>query len=255
MTHHLVTETFGRDPWLRIGSREFQSRLLVGIELYTSAEVVGEVLRAAHADVFITTYDLEQTRSSLMLSDLDGQLDLDSYLWVGTTSFARSVDAAVETAQRLRASMGLDIIKLDVRNAQNLPCAESTIQATKELLADGFVPLPLVQPDLRTASLLADAGCPAIRLLASPVGSYAGVADVDAVRECLDGLPVPVVLEGGMGSPAHVAQAMELGASAVLVNTLIARSANPAVMATAVFHAMVAGGMAARARHDLVAGR
>jgi thiazole synthase len=221
--------------------------LLVGIELYTSPEVIGRVLKASHADVFITTYDLEQTRSSMLLTDLDEHLDLDSYLWIGTTSFARSVADAVTTSLRLRDSMGLDIIKLDVRDDTNSPCAKSTLEAAAKLLAEGFALLPLIQPDVRIATQLEEMGCSAVRLLASPVGSYQGIANAATAKECLAELTVPAVLEGGIGSPADVVRAMELGASAVLVNTLIARSGDPGSMARAVYHAAIAGGMAARA--------
>lgn len=250
MRTHPGTAAFGTDPWLRIGRREFHSRLLVGIEMYTSAETVSRVLRASHADVFITTYDLDQTRSSLLLSDLEAHLDLDSYVWIGTTSFAYSVGAAVKTALRLREAMGLDIIKLDVRGPDNLPCATSTVQAARELLAEGFALLPMVQPDVQVAARLEEMGCSALRLLASPVGSYRGIADVGAVRACLDALTVPAVLEGGLGSPADITAALELGASAVLVNTLVARAADPEAMAAAAFHAVMAAGMSSRARPE-----
>lgn len=235
-------DAFPAEPWLRLGDREFRSRLLVGIEQYTSPALVGEVLRASGADVFITTYDLERTRSSLLLSDLDRHLDLDAYLWIGTTSFAHSAQDAVRTARRLRSALGLDIIKLDVRDATNLPDADATLLAAKELLTDGFQLLPFVLPDPEVALQLQEMGCSAVRLMAAPVASFAGLRDPDALRVCLEALTVPAVVEGGIGGPADVTRAFELGADAVLVNTAVARADSPARMAAAMRHATLAGG-------------
>jgi len=242
-------DVFGADPWLTIGDRSFTSRLLLGVEQYTNPQIIGQVLRAASADVFITTYDLDNTRSSLLLSDVDGEIDLSRYTWIGTTSFARSPEAAVETAVQLRDKLDLDIIKLDVRSSDNLPDAEGTILAAKQLIGGGFTILPLVLPDVTTVLALQELGCVAVRLMGSPVGAHRGLADPTAVKDCIDALTIPSVVEGGIGSPAHVVQAMELGADAVLVNTMIAKAEQPAVMAQAVYQGLLAGGLAARARN------
>lgn len=240
----METDGFGSEPWLRVGGRAFRSRLLLGVEQYTDPRLVRDVLEASGADVFITTYDLERTRSSLLLSDLDRHVDLDRYTWIGTTSFAHSASDAVATARQLRASLGLDIIKLDVRDGTNLPDAQATVRAAEELLADGFHLLPFVQPDVATVRTLADMGCAAVRLMASPVASYRGLVEPDRLRACIDAVEVPAVVEGGIGSPADVTRAFELGAHAVLVNTLVAQAADPARMARAVRHGALAGALA-----------
>ncbi|GCD20780.1 hypothetical protein ACFO3K_19895 [Cellulomonas algicola] len=236
-------DVFGPEPWLRLGDRGFHSRLLVGVEQYTDPGLVGRVLTASGADVFITTYDLEQTRSSLLLSDVDREVDLGAFTWIGTTSFAHSAKDAVETARRLRDALGLDIIKLDVRDATNLPDGDATVSAAKTLLNDGFSLLPFILPDLGTARVLEGMGCSALRLMASPVASYRGLVDPDLLRGCIDAVDIPTVVEGGLGSPADVTRAFEIGASAVLVNTLVARAPDPVRMARAVRHAALAGGL------------
>lgn len=240
----LERDVFGPEPWLRIGARAFRSRLLLGVEQYTEPALVRDVLEGSGADVFITTYDLERTRSSLLLSDLDRELDLDRFTWIGTTSFAHSAADAVATARQLRAALGLDIIKLDVRDSTNMPDAEATVLAAKELLADGFSLLPFILPEAETARELAGMGCSALRLMAAPVASYRGIVDPEPLRACMAAVEVPTVVEGGLGSPADVTRAFELGADAVLVNTLVARAASPARMARAVRHAALAGGLA-----------
>ncbi|MGC4949491.1 thiamine biosynthesis protein ThiG [Streptomyces sp. DT224] len=241
MTSALHSPVGLADPWLNIGKHHLVSRLLLGIEQYTDPALVAKVLEASGTDVFITTYDLEQTRGSLLLDDLDQKIELSRYAWIGTTSFAYSADVAVRTARHLRSTLGLDVIKLDVRDAGNGPDGPATITAARQLLADGFSIMPFVHPDIQTALELQDMGCSAIRLMASPVGSYRGISDPETMRRCIDALSVPAVVEGGIGSPSHVTEAMELGAAAVLVNTLVAQAEDPVAMAAAVRQAVSAG--------------
>jgi thiazole synthase len=235
------------EPWLQAGPHRLVSRVLLGIEQYTSASLVGKVLDASGADVFITTYDLEQSRTSLLLADLDREVELSRYAWIGTTSFACSADAAVRTAHYLRDALDIMVIKLDVRDQNKLPDPGATVAAARQLLAEDFCVLPFVPPDVQVALVLQDLGCAALRLMASPVGSYRGITDPAAMRRCIEAASVPVIVEGGIGSPAHIVQAMELGATAVLVNTLVAQAKDPVAMAAAVRHAVLAGSLAARA--------
>jgi thiazole synthase len=235
------TEGGAPEPWLVIGEHSFRSRLVLGIEQYTSPELVGAVLEAGGCDVFITTFDLTNTRPSLLLSDLDQVVDLDRFTWIGTTSFARTKDEALRTVRALRDSFGIEIMKLDVRPADNLPHNAQTVTAARELVADGFAVLPFIRPDVDTALELQDIGCSALRVQTSPVASHRGIDDPDAVRAVIEAVDVPVVIEGGLGSPAHVVAAMELGATAVLVNTAVAVAASPERMATAMRHAVLAG--------------
>lgn len=234
--------------WLTLRGREFRSRLILGIEQYDDPALVAAVLRAGRCDVFITTFDLEQTRSSLLMSDLDETVGLDDYVWIGTTSFARSLDDALLTARRLRQSYGIDIMKLDVRPADNRPDNASTVTAAGELIAEGFEVLPFILPDPGAAAALERAGCAAIRVMASPVASGRGVTDERALRETMAAVSVPVIVEGGLGTPAQVVRAMELGADAVLVNTAVARASDPAGLAESMWRAAVAGRLAASGR-------
>src|SRR5262249_8826473 len=155
---------------------------ILGVEQYTSSALVGQVLEASGADAFIITYDLEQTRASLFLADLDQEVELSRYSWIGTTSFAHSADNAVRTAQYLPDAFDLQVIKLDVRDENNEPDAEATIVAAKQLLADGFTVMPFIRPELPVAHVLQELGCTALRLMASAVGSYSGITDPDGMR-------------------------------------------------------------------------
>lgn len=245
MTTSAVNTAVTTEPWLSLRGREFHSRLILGIEQYTDPTLVSDVLRAGSCDVFITTFDLEQTKPSLLMSDLDEAVGLDDYVWIGTTSFARSQKDALLTARRLRESYGIDIMKLDVRPSDNLPHNAQTVTAAAELIAEGFDVLPFILPDPATASALEDAGCCAVRIMCSPVASAKGVVDERAVRETMAAVSVPVILEGGLGTPAQVVRAMELGADAVLVNTAVAQAPEPARLATSMRLAVEAGRLAA----------
>ncbi|WP_369192327.1 thiamine biosynthesis protein ThiG [Streptomyces sp. R08] len=235
----------GTEPWLRLGGRALYSRLILGIEQYTDPKLVADVLRVAACDVFITTFDLEQARPSLLTSDLDQAVGLDDYVWIGTTSFARSRQDALLTARRLKQSYGIGIMKLDVRTRANLPDNAQTITAATELITEGFEVLPFILPDPQTAVVLEQAGCAALRVMASPVASARGIIDEQSMRATMAAVSIPVIIEGGLGTPAQVVRAMELGADAVLVNSAVARAPRPTVLAESMRHAVYAGRLAA----------
>jgi thiazole synthase len=234
-----IPQLAAREPWLVIGDVQFHSRLIVGIEQYTSVELVADVLAAGDCDVFITTFDLSHERPSLMLSDLDRVMGLDHFIWIGTTSFARSMDEALNTARVLRKTFGIDIMKLDVRPRDNMPDNAQTVQAARTLVEEGFGVLPFIAPDPDVAVALQDAGCSALRVMASPVASYRGIDDVPSVHSVIESVSIPTIVEGGIGSPTHVMGAVGLGADAVLVNTAIAQAADPPRMAAAMRHAVL----------------
>jgi len=241
---HGLNDVYQEEPWLEIGDAKFRSRLIVGIEQYESVQAVKEVLEATGADVFITTVDPDNRRTSLLLSDLDDALPLDRFIWIGTTSFARSKEDALRTAQILRDSLGINILKLDVRNEHNIPDSAQTVQAAYELRAEGMELMPFILPELDTARELVDAGCAALRVMASPIASGRGVDNAAAVQAVTEQCQIPVIVEGGLGSAKHVALAMELGAAATLVNTALVRAEKPILMATAMRHAATAGRLA-----------
>nr|AXL05638.1 thiamine biosynthesis protein ThiG [uncultured bacterium] len=242
-----VRHAFNSDletPWLEIGDVKFRSRLIVGIEQYDSITTVKNVLEATGADVFITTVDPDNRRASLLLSDLDAVLPLDRFAWIGTTSFARSKESALRTAEILRDSLGISILKLDVRGENNVPDNRQTVEAAHELRAKGWELMPFILPDLETARQLEEAGCAALRVMAAPVASGRGIIDPSAIRAVIEQSRVPVIVEGGLGTAQHVALAMELGADATLVNTALVLARDPLKMAAAMRQASFAGRLA-----------
>lgn len=231
------------EPWLTLGEEKFYSRLLVGIEQYESVTMVRRILEASGSDVFITTVDPDNRRHSLLLTDLAEELPLTDYRWIGTTSFARSVDSALKTARMLRDQYDINILKLDVRIDGNWPDNAATIKAAETLRGEGMELLPFILPDLSTAIELERLGCAALRVMAAPVASGRGIPRPEPIREIIDGVTLPVIVEGGLGTATHVMKAMTMGAAGVLVNTALVRAADPVMLATAMRHAVRAGAL------------
>ena len=134
-------------------------------------------------------------------------------------------------------------IKIEViaDNRYLLPDNEETIRATKELVQEGFIVLPYMNPDLRAAERLAEAGAAAIMPLAAPIGSNRGLRTREMLQILIDEIRLPIVVDAGIGRPSEAAEAMEMGASAVLVNTAVATAGNPLQMAEAFRLAVQAG--------------
>jgi thiazole synthase len=134
-------------------------------------------------------------------------------------------------------------IKIEVINDQKylLPDSAETLLATQQLVKEGFVVLPYVYPDLSLARRLADAGAAAVMPLGAPIGSNAGLTTREQIAILIEEIDLPIIVDAGIGRPSHAAQAMELGAAAVLLNTAIASSPDPVAMAEAFYHAVVAG--------------
>jgi thiazole synthase len=234
------------EPWLVLGDHQFRSRLLVGIEQYESPTLVRQVLEASGADVFITTMDSDNRQSSLLLTDLADELPTSDYHWIGTTSFARSADNALRTARMLRDYYGINVLKLDVRSGVNRPDNAATITAAETLLAEGMELLPFILPDVGDAKALESMGCAALRIMAAPVASGRGIPEPNRIREVIEQVQIPVIVEGGLGTARHVTLAMELGAAGVLVNTALIAARKPLLLAEAMKHAVRAGLLAYR---------
>lgn len=235
-----------KEPWLRLGDEHFRSRLLVGIEQYDSPTLVRQVLDASGSDVFITTMDPDNQRSSLLLTDLVDELPPIDFHWIGTTSFARSAESALKTARMLRDLYGINVMKLDVRSDDNRPDNAATITVAETLRAEGMELLPFILPDLDDAATLEQIGCAALRVMAAPVGSGRGMSEPERIRAVIEDTRLPVIVEGGLGTAGHVTLAMELGAAGVLVNTALVRAAEPILLAEAMKYAVQAGLLAFR---------
>jgi thiazole synthase len=145
-----------------------------------------------------------------------------------------------------RAASGINWLKLEVTPDPYylLPDGEETLKAAKTLVDDGFIVLPYINADPILAKKLQDVGCATVMPLASPIGSNQGMKTKAAIEIIIEQATVPVVVDAGLGAPSHAAEAMEMGADAVLVNTAIAAANDPAGIAGAFKMAVEAGRIA-----------
>ncbi len=235
----------GDDP-LRIADETFSSRLLVGTGKFPSHAVMREALAAAGAEIVtvaLRRVDLDASGEDHILDYIDG----DRYLLLPNTSGAQDADEAIRLARLARAAGMPAWVKLEVTPDPRylLPDPVETLRAAERLVADGFTVLPYMPADPVLAKHLEEAGCATVMPLGSWIGSNQGVRTRDAVRLIVEQARVPVVVDAGLGAPSHAAEAMELGADAVLVNTAIAVARDPVAMARA-FALGTAAGRAAR---------
>ncbi len=216
---------------LTIAGVEFKSRLFIGTGKYPSPSVLAKSLEASGSElvtVALRRVDL-QDREDPTLS----AIDFNMYHVVPNTSGAKDADEAVRLAMLARAASGLNWIKLEVTPdpVYLMPDPYETLKAAERLVREGFVVLPYIHADPVLAKRLEDAGCAAVMPLGSPIGSARGIKTVDFIDIIIQQAKVPVVVDAGIGLPSHAAQAIELGADAVLVNTAIAVAGDPVKMA------------------------
>lgn len=228
------------DP-LVIAGREFGSRLITGTGKYDSFETMRDAIVASACEmvtVAIRRIDLDAAPGE----DITAFLPEDVLL-LPNTSGCETADEAVRSARLARAGGLPDWIKLEVIPDPRylLPDPVETLEAAARLVEDGFTVLPYMLPDPVLARRLEEVGCATVMPLAAPIGTGRGLKLKDAIRIMVEQAEVPVVVDAGLGSPAHAAEAMELGADAVLVNTAIARAGDPVAMARAFKLAVDAG--------------
>jgi thiazole synthase len=229
---------------LTIAGREIRSRLFIGTGKFPSNESMRDALAASGAEIVTV---------ALRRADLSGAhdpyanildfIDPQQYLILPNTSGAMNAEEAVRLA-RLAAAAGLPKwVKLEIHPDPTylLPDPIETLKAAEILVKEGFTVLPYINADPVLAKRLQEAGTAAVMPLGSPIGSNRGVVTRDQIRIIIDQATVPVVVDAGLGAPSHAAEAMELGADAVLVNTAIAIASDPRRMAAAFRDAVHAG--------------
>ena len=244
---------------LRVGSHNFASRLIVGTGKYATFELMRECLTISEADVITVAVRRERLVDSAGRSILDF-IDLNRYTILPNTAGCFTAEDAVRTARLGREILsglenpGASWVKLEVLADKKtlLPDPVATLEATKQLVADGFEVLCYTSDDPIMARRLKDAGATSVMPAGSPIGSGQGILNPNNIRICLEYLKegdpnYPVIVDAGVGTASDVAFAMELGCDGVLLNTAIASAQNPRLMAEAMRLACRAGYLAANA--------
>ncbi len=230
---------------LYIGGRAFKSRLFVGTGKFSSNRLMLEAILASDSEmitVAMKRIDMQHNEDDDMLQ----HINRDKVQFLPNTSGVRNAEEAVFAARLSRECFGTDFIKLEIHPDPKylLPDPIETLKATEILAKDGFKVLPYIQADPVLCKRLEDVGTAAVMPLGAPIGTNKGLKTRDLLEIIITESRVPVVVDAGLGAPSHAADAMEMGADAVLVNTAIAVAGNPVEMAKAFKLAVEAGRMA-----------
>jgi thiazole synthase len=228
------------DTW-QLGKRTFHSRIIVGTGKYASLDETRAALAASGAE--IVTVALRRVDLSTGAPTVLDAIDRSKVLLLPNTAGCFSADEAVRTLHLAR-ELGMDeLVKLEVIGDPKtlFPDNAATVEAARRLVKEGFQVLPYCSDDLITCKRLEEAGCLAVMPLAAPIGSGLGIRNPHNIRLIIDNVGVPVIVDAGVGTASDAAIAMELGCTAVLMNTGIAGAKKPVLMAEAMRLAVDAG--------------
>ena len=230
---------------LIIGNREFKSRLFVVTGKFSSNQLMLDAIIASESEM-ITVAMKRINMDNEAEDDMLQHINRDAVQFLPNTSGLRNAEEAVFAAKLARECFKTDFIKLEIHPNPKylLPDPVETLKATEELAKLGFTVLPYIQADPVLCKRLEDVGTAAVMPLGAPIGTNKGLKTKDLLEIIIAESNVPVVIDAGLGAPSHAAEAMEMGADAVLVNTAIAISPNPVEMAKAFKLAVEAGRMA-----------
>ncbi len=232
------------NDYLQIGNHTFKSRLLTGTGKFSSKKLIPEVIDASETElitVALRRVDLEGNEENIL-----NYIDRKKTTLLPNTSGARNANEAVRIARLARAAGMGDFIKIEVIKDQKylLPDNLETIKATEILSKEGFIVLPYMNANLMDMRRLHDVGASAVMPLGAPIGSNRGLKTKEMIKILIEESTLPIIVDAGIGLPSHACDAMEMGADAVLVNTAIASSPNPVMMAKAFKYAVKAGRLA-----------
>lgn len=227
---------------LVIAGREFNSRLFLGTGKFNNNALMAKAIEASETEmvtVAMKRIELQDKQDDLLRHVIQNP----NIQLLPNTSGVRNAEEAVFAAQMAREAFGTNWLKLEIHPDPRylLPDSIETLKATEELVKLGFVVLPYCQADPTLCKHLEEAGAATVMPLGAPIGTNKGLQTRDFLRIIIEQANVPVVVDAGIGAPSHAAEAMEIGASACLVNTAIAVAGDPAQMGVAFKEAVIAG--------------
>ncbi len=233
---------------LKIGNKEFTSRLLVGTGKYSSIEVMQKSLLNTKCEIVTVAVrriqGLENGHKGLMES-----IDWKNIWMLPNTAGCTNADDAIRVARlgrelaKLAGQENNNFVKLEVipNKKYLLPDPIGTLKAAEQLVKEGFTVLPYVNSDPLIAKKLEELGCATVMPLGSPIGSAQGIRNSSNIAMIIEAAQIPIIIDAGIGVPSEAAQALEMGADGVLINSAIALSENPILMAQAFCKATEAG--------------
>ncbi len=237
--NNLQNKTFEEscDDPLILGDHHFSSRFILGSGKY-SLDLIEAAIQ--HAGAQMITLAVRRANS-----DTDNILDHipEGVTLLPNTSGARTAEEAIRIARLARACGCGDFVKIEIMKDSKylLPDNYETLKATEALAHEGFIVMPYMYPDLTVARSLVEAGAACIMPLGAPIGSNKGLVTRDFIQILIDEIDLPIIVDAGIGKPSQAAEAMEMGAAAVMANTAIATAGNIVEMARAFKLAIEAG--------------
>lgn len=229
---------------LIIAGKEFSSRLFIGTGKYSSNEIMEKAILASGTEM--VTVAMKRIELENKEDDMLRHIQQPGIQLLPNTSGVRDAEEAVFAAKMAREAFGTNWLKLEIHPDPRylLPDSTETLKATEQLVKEGFIVLPYCQADPTLCKRLAEAGAAAVMPLGAPIGTNKGLQTKEFLRIIIEEATVPVVVDAGIGAPSHACEAMEMGASACLVNTAIAVAGNPEQMAKAFKQAVETGRLA-----------
>ncbi len=233
---------------LKIADKEFSSRLFTGTGKFSSGSLMKDALIASESE--LVTMALRRIDLQEQQDDILPYLQNANFNLLPNTSGVRNAKEAIFAAELAREALQTNWLKLEIHPDPRylLPDGEETLKAAEELVKKGFIVLPYVQADPVLCKKLEEVGTATVMPLGSPIGSNNGLNTRDMIRIIIEQSNIPVVVDAGIGAPSHAAEAMEMGADAVLVNTAIAVAQDPVNMAIAFKLGVQAGRLAFEAK-------
>ncbi len=227
----------------KIGGQLINSRFLLGTGKFSSYAIMRDALESSQAH--IVTVALRRVDPGQKNENILDYIPKNCIIMTNTSG-ARNAEEAIRIARLARKIGCGNWIKIEVipDNKYLLPDNSETIKATEALAKEGFLVMPYMNPDLIDARRLVNVGAVSVMPLGAPIGTNKGLKTQEMIRILIAEIAVPVIVDAGLGKPSHVAEAMELGADAVLVNTAVAIAENPVIMAQAFSQAVIAGRLA-----------
>jgi thiazole synthase len=237
---------------LKIGNKQFNSRLMLGTGKYRSVTDVINSINSSEAE--IVTVAIRRLPANLKNDHTTflGSLDWNKLWLLPNTAGSQTAEEAIRMAflgHELACQLGQPdnfFIKLEVISDPKylLPDPIGTLKAAEFLVKNGFTVLPYINADPMLALHLEDLGCATVMPLGSPIGSGQGLSNLQNIKIIIENASIPVIIDAGIGTPSEAAQSLELGADAVLLNTAVAQSKNPSQMAEAMKFGVRAGRLA-----------
>jgi thiazole synthase len=239
------------DTLLTIAGRTFQSRLMTGSGKYRNFAEMLQSIESSRCEIVTVAVRRVQTNAPGH-EGLADALDWSKIWMLPNTAGCQTAEDAIRVARLGREMAKLlgqednNFVKLEVipDTQYLLPDPIGTLQAAEQLVKEGFAVLPYINADPMLAKRLEEAGCATVMPLGSPIGSGQGIRNAANIQIIIENAKIPVVVDAGIGAPSEAAQAMEMGADALLINTAIAQAQHPAAMARAMALAAEAGRLA-----------